>query len=63
MTEPSREHSADQLDRLIEALQAQTAAMNGLAQSNRDLVDLVAADMDVDPGDQPERLLDGTLED
>ena len=52
-----------QLERLIEALQAQTAAMNELAQSNRDLVVLIAADMDVDPGDQPERLLDGTLED
>lgn len=59
----SDQSDPDQLERLIEALQAQTAAMNELAQSNRDLVDLIAADMDVDPGDQPERLLDGTLED
>lgn len=60
MAEPT---PTDPLDRLIEALHAQTAAMNELAQSNRDLVDLVAADMDVDPGDQPERMLDGSLED
>ena len=59
----SDQSDPDQLERLIEALHAQTAAMNELAQSNRDLVDLIAADMDVDPGDQPERLLDGTLED
>lgn len=60
MAEPT---PTDPLERLIEALHAQTAAMNELAQSNRELVDLIAADADVDTDEQLERLLDGSLED
>lgn len=52
--------TADPIERLIASQQALTDAIGELAQSNRDLVDLIAADMDVEPDDHRPRLLDGT---
>lgn len=52
----------ESIERLVAALQAQTSAMNNLAESNRQLVDyLIAQEADeVDDERQPEQYLDGT---
>lgn len=58
---PARRDEADQIERLIQALHAQTAAMQDLADSNRAVVDLVIAQQ-AEPEDDdsaPPTYLDG----
>lgn len=49
---PARADEADQLARLIAAIHDQTAAMRELAESNRQVVDLVIAQQ-AEPQDEP----------
>lgn len=59
---PARQSEADQVERLIAAIHDQTAAMRELAESNRQVVDLVIAQQGDDEGEGPsaDTYLDGT---
>lgn len=50
---------SEQTDRLIAALQAQTKAMQELAESNRAVVDMVLAQQAEEEDDAPTAYLDG----